>query len=261
MFTSLMSVDCQGFDTYHVLLLHLVHLAMTLFPASVQCFLFDIRGSLVLLCVSFEQAFPSKDFLKGMCVWRPLSWVFLRFSADRAMDSGIASLSGAIAWASDSESLFVEPLGVILPSSAFLARLVCACVPLGDSLSVLGGQSESRMSEQWATIPGQAVQAGPSIDVVTNDCLSQNGFHVLQDIREEGEIDEDEEKDEGEVKQFTDEVVGNEADLTDTTSVVTQRQCSSQRSRGRGAKKTIVNSRALVHAISQQQKGQNITKH
>ncbi|KAF2530915.1 hypothetical protein F2Q70_00029658 [Brassica cretica] len=47
------------------------------------------------------------------------------------MDSGIVSLSGAVTWASDSESLFVEPSGVILPSSAFLARLVCACVPLG----------------------------------------------------------------------------------------------------------------------------------
>ncbi|KAF3557166.1 hypothetical protein F2Q69_00015487 [Brassica cretica] len=84
------------------------------------------------------------------------------------MDSGSASLSGAVAWASDSESVFVEPSGVlyaflnrfgltagvvavklrfsddhvyppagiivskvILPSSAFLARLVCACVPLG----------------------------------------------------------------------------------------------------------------------------------
>ncbi|KAF3494702.1 hypothetical protein DY000_02053579 [Brassica cretica] len=30
-----------------------------------------------------------------------------------AMDSGIASLSGAVAWASDSESLFVEPSGVL----------------------------------------------------------------------------------------------------------------------------------------------------
>ncbi|KAF2616263.1 hypothetical protein F2Q70_00012230 [Brassica cretica] len=57
--------------------------------------------------------FPSKDCLKGMRVWRPLSWVFLRFSAGRVMDSGIASLSGAVAWASDSESLFVEPSGVL----------------------------------------------------------------------------------------------------------------------------------------------------
>ncbi|KAF3504484.1 hypothetical protein F2Q69_00042333 [Brassica cretica] len=91
------------------------------------------------------------------------------------MDSRIASLSGAVAWASDSESLFVEPSGVnlrllwliasesgdrldgrnrvavewrfsndhvyppagtivskvILPSSAFFARLICAYVPLG----------------------------------------------------------------------------------------------------------------------------------
>ncbi|KAF3536627.1 hypothetical protein F2Q69_00020919 [Brassica cretica] len=52
--------------------------------------------------------FPSKDCLKGMRVWRPLSWVF-----PRAMDSGIASLSGAVALASDSESLFVEPSGVL----------------------------------------------------------------------------------------------------------------------------------------------------
>ncbi|KAF3563539.1 hypothetical protein DY000_02017520 [Brassica cretica] len=52
--------------------------------------------------------FPSKDYLKGMRVWRPLSWVFLR-----AMDSGIASLPGTVAWASDSELLFVEPSGVL----------------------------------------------------------------------------------------------------------------------------------------------------
>ncbi|KAF3501633.1 hypothetical protein F2Q69_00043102 [Brassica cretica] len=30
-----------------------------------------------------------------------------------AMDSGIASLSGAVAWAGDFESLFVEPSGVL----------------------------------------------------------------------------------------------------------------------------------------------------
>ncbi|KAF3570046.1 hypothetical protein F2Q69_00059072 [Brassica cretica] len=62
----------------------------------------DVREPLLL------RKFPSKDCLKGMRVWRPLSWVFLR-----AMDSGIASLSGAVAWASDSESLFVEPSGVL----------------------------------------------------------------------------------------------------------------------------------------------------
>ncbi|KAF3501854.1 hypothetical protein F2Q69_00043897 [Brassica cretica] len=56
----------------------------------------------------YRAMFPSKDCLKGMRVWRPLPWVFLR-----AMDSGIASLSGAVAWASDSESLFVEPSGVL----------------------------------------------------------------------------------------------------------------------------------------------------
>ncbi|KAF2574614.1 hypothetical protein F2Q70_00005267 [Brassica cretica] len=67
----------------------------------------DVREPLLL------RKFPSKDCLKGMRVWRPLPWVFLR-----AMDSGIASLSGAVAWASDSESLFVEPSG--FPSKDFL---------------------------------------------------------------------------------------------------------------------------------------------
>lgn len=133
-----------------------------------------------------------------------------------------------------------------------------------DNLSNVGISisEKDNTSEQWATIPCQAVQAGPSIGVETNDCLSPNGFHVLQDIREDGEIDDDEENNEDEVKQSTDEVVGNDfvADLTYTTSVVSQRQCSSQRSRSRGTKKTIVNSRALVQGISQQQKDQNITK-
>ncbi|WZZ33001.1 hypothetical protein YC2023_016402 [Brassica napus] len=119
-----------------------------------------------------------------------------------------------------------------------------------DNLSNVGISisEKDNTSEQWATIPCQAVQAGPSTGVETNDCLSPNGFHVLQDIREDGEIDDDEENNEDEVKQSTDEVVGNDfvADLTYTTSVVSQRQCSSQRSRSRGTKKTIVNSRALV---------------
>ncbi|KAF3492823.1 hypothetical protein DY000_02053577 [Brassica cretica] len=35
------------------------------------------------------------------------------FSAGRAMDSGITLLPGAVAFASDSESLFVEPSGVL----------------------------------------------------------------------------------------------------------------------------------------------------
>ncbi|KAF3499518.1 hypothetical protein F2Q69_00042478 [Brassica cretica] len=48
----------------------------------------DVREPLLL------RKFPSKACFKGMRVWRPLSWVFLR-----AMDSGIASLSGAVAWA------------------------------------------------------------------------------------------------------------------------------------------------------------------
>ncbi|KAF3541013.1 hypothetical protein F2Q69_00023604 [Brassica cretica] len=43
-----------------------------------------------------------------------LFWLIaIGFSAGKAMDSGIASLSGAVAWASDSESLFVEPSGVL----------------------------------------------------------------------------------------------------------------------------------------------------
>ncbi|KAF3563445.1 hypothetical protein DY000_02017519 [Brassica cretica] len=43
-----------------------------------------------------------------------LLWLIaIGFSAGRAMDFGIALLSGAVAWASDSDSLFVEPSGVL----------------------------------------------------------------------------------------------------------------------------------------------------
>lgn len=42
--------------------------------------------------------------------------------------------------------------------------------------------------------------------------------------------------------------------------VATQRQSSTHRSRGKGVKRTIINSRSLVQAITQQQKGSQHTK-
>lgn len=47
----------------------------------------------------------------------------------------------------------------------------------------------------------------------------------------------------------------------ENTSVpIAQRQSSTHHSRGRGAKRTIVNSRSLVQAVTQQQKGSQHTK-
>lgn len=130
-----------------------------------------------------------------------------------------------------------------------------------DNLSSVGLslQLKESANDKWTIIPGQADQSTPSAAVETNGCLSPNGFQVLQSIREEGEIDDDKDKEQDEAEKLTDEVTVNDAevDITEKTLVANQRQNSSQRSRGRGSKKAIVNSRALFQAISQQQNGPN----
>ena len=49
-------------------------------------------------------------------------------------------------------------------------------------------------------------------------------------------------------------------DITKKTSVAVHRQGTTQRSRGKSLRRAIVNSRDLVQAVTQQQKGQQNSK-
>ncbi|KAG5400138.1 hypothetical protein IGI04_014745 [Brassica rapa subsp. trilocularis] len=100
-------------------------------------------------------------------------------------------------------------------------------------------------------------QASPrKVQNSSNDCISPNGFQALQDIREEGEIEDDEETEEVEVPDSASLIVESlpVVVVTNETSVTAQRHGGSQRNKGRGAKRGIVNSRDLVQAVTQQQK-------
>ncbi|KAJ4889422.1 zf-CCHC_4 domain-containing protein [Raphanus sativus] len=164
--------------------------------------------------------------------------------------------------------------------------------------SVSGEKNLSRISppvnmeEQERTV-SQADSAGDKWDVVsgknngleikqlddnTDGCLSPNGFQVLQDLREEGEI-EDDDNDEVSAKEVDDDgsklaqpvssnlpplapsgAFASNALAVSTGTASPPRQGSSLRNKGRGSKKTIVNSRGLVQAVTHQQKGSNATK-
>ncbi|RID53730.1 hypothetical protein BRARA_G01107 [Brassica rapa] len=95
-----------------------------------------------------------------------------------------------------------------------------------------------------------------SKDKSGSNCLSPNGFQALQDIREEGEIEDEEMEEEG--KNLEEEIYAD--DITKKTSVVVHSQGTTQRSRGKNLRRAIVNSRDLVQAVTQQQKGQQNSK-
>ena len=142
--------------------------------------------------------------------------------------------------------------------------------------SIEKGTGERSGVNEWAIISGHS--GAPALTPPGNNietCLSPNGFQVLQDIREEGEIDEedDDEDSESEVKSVEDceKQTAPPSPSRTVTPLVTdsvenipgtapQRQSSAHRSRGRGAKRTIVNSRSLVQAVTQQQKGSQHAK-
>ena len=114
-------------------------------------------------------------------------------------------------------------------------------------------------SNSWSLVPGQSSPpASPhKVQNTSNGCISPNGFQALQDICEEGEIEEDEETEEVEVADSASLNVGSLPVVVVTnekTSVTVQRQGGSQRNKGRGAKRGIANSRDLVQAVTQQQK-------
>ena len=158
-----------------------------------------------------------------------------------------------------------------------------------DALSVVGTkqQVEINSADKWALVTTNNGGATRPVRAVEG-CVSPNGFQLLQDMREEGEIDEEEEVEEvgSEVEEVVNLevsatsvigescVAGNqedrnkvtlladsiEDDESNTGAVATKKQNSAARGRGRGSKRPIVNSRGLVQAVGQQQKVQNSAK-
>ncbi|KAG2275831.1 hypothetical protein Bca4012_044042 [Brassica carinata] len=123
-------------------------------------------------------------------------------------------------------------------------------------------------NESWALVPiTNHGSSSPPRAIRTVGCSSPNGFQVLQDIREEGEIDEEDDD-----KKYADETgiltnsMGESLALVETavnSSVgeaaagSTLKQGPIQRGKGKGSKRVIVNSRDLVQAVAQQQKVQH----
>lgn len=97
------------------------------------------------------------------------------------------------------------------------------------------------------------------------DCLSPNGFQILQDLREEGEIDSEDEVEEpsndmGDDDQGSQGIPATIAADTAGCKTAPGPQRGSLIRRGRGSKKIFANSRSLVQAASQQQKGSHHAK-
>ncbi|KAF3515094.1 hypothetical protein F2Q69_00008625 [Brassica cretica] len=97
--------------------------------------------------------------------------------------------------------------------------------------------SDQDSTAQEAPDLGSSPPASPrKVQNTSNDCISPNGFQALQDICEEGEIEEDEETEEVEVADSASLNVGSLPVVVVTnekTSVTVQRQGGSQRNKGR----------------------------
>lgn len=138
----------------------------------------------------------------------------------------------------------------------------------------------SVIAEEWTLAGGSNGGMTEDQNVKEQEgCVSPNGFQVLQDLREEGEIDgEDETHIESDEVENVDCVLDHAVQDSQTSSdpvrfpltgtgekdeaetVVGLSRGSSARSRGRGSKKVFANSRSLVQAVSQQQKGPHQAK-
>ncbi|WZZ21398.1 hypothetical protein YC2023_122785 [Brassica napus] len=138
-----------------------------------------------------------------------------------------------------------------------------------EALSVVGTkqQVETNSADKWALVTTNNGGATRPVRAVEG-CVSPNGFQLLQDMREEGEIDEEEQVEEvgSEVEEEVvnlevsatsvigeSRVAGNqedrnkvtlladsiEDDESNTGAVATKKQSSAARGRGRGAKRPI----------------------
>ncbi|WZZ66243.1 hypothetical protein YC2023_077613 [Brassica napus] len=101
------------------------------------------------------------------------------------------------------------------------------------NVSVNQPQSSREKVAQGPAISGDSLDHSPPI-VASNDsgCISPNRFLLLQDVREEGEIDEEHVEDHVDELDNLVEEVGAAKYLISKPSVVATKQTSSQRSRG-----------------------------
>lgn len=116
-------------------------------------------------------------------------------------------------------------------------------------------------SQRKRDLSGQGLVMAEKSMVLTSftgagGCLSPNGFSILQDIREEGEIDDDDA-----VQVVTDQLERRveekeSGEIVSGKALAVNQKSSSQRQSGKGSKKLIANLRDLVKVMSQQQKGQ-----
>ncbi|KAF3553455.1 hypothetical protein F2Q69_00012209 [Brassica cretica] len=145
---------------------------------------------------------------------------------------------------------------------------------LGREVDQVKDDTVSVIAEEWNLAEGSNGGMTEDQNVKEQEgCVSPNGFQVLQDLREEGEIDgEDETHVESDEVENVDCVLDHAVQDSQTSSdpvrfpltetgeedeaetVVGLSRGSSARSRGRGSKKVFANSRSLVQAVSQQQK-------
>ncbi|KAF3518540.1 hypothetical protein DY000_02063577 [Brassica cretica] len=149
----------------------------------------------------------------------------------------------------------------------------------GERVSVSPGvatdceeKGDSTDQEKWALVTGNGGKTSPAREV--ESCHSPNGFQLLRDLQEEGEISDDDSSRSDTAEETLDVALeknpqgGDVVGLTGQTrrpanggsKTSTQKQNTVVRGRGRGSKRHTVKARDLVLVAAQQQKGQQPSK-
>lgn len=149
----------------------------------------------------------------------------------------------------------------------------------GERVSVSPGvatdceeKGDSTDQEKWALVTGNGGKTSPAREV--ESCHSPNGFQLLRDLQEEGEISDDDSSQSDTAEETLDVALeknpqgGDVVGLTGQTrrpvnggsKTSTRKQKTVVRGRGRGSKRHTVKARDLVLVAAQQQKGQQPSK-
>ena len=126
--------------------------------------------------------------------------------------------------------------------------------------------------EKWALVTSNSGMTSPAREV--ESCHSPNGFQILQDLQEEGEIADDDDSQSDTAEETVDEALEKNPKTDDVVGLTvktlpptnggskatTQRQNPVSRGQGRGSKRHKVKARDLVLVAAQQQKGQQPSK-
>ncbi|KAF2553590.1 hypothetical protein F2Q68_00033831 [Brassica cretica] len=152
---------------------------------------------------------------------------------------------------------FLEVVERVWNESApiFHSRTALKC--LQEKLKSLKFELRGLNRDMYGDLPGRVKQAYAVLCEKQNAAMSDpQTSTILQDIREEGEIDDDDA-----VQVVTDQLERRveekeSGEIVSGKALAVNQKSSSQRQSGKGSKKLIVNSRDLVKVMSQQQKGQ-----